>query len=42
MLINILLEEWDKILSSYTKKLVSSMDRRLKACVNAKGCLTKY
>ena len=42
MLKNILLEEWNKILSSYTEKLVSLMNRRLKACVNAKGCSTKF
>lgn len=42
MLKNILLEEWNKIPPSYTEKLVSSMNRRLKACVNAKGCSTKY
>ena len=42
MLKSILLEEWNKIPSSYTEKLVSLMNRRLKACVNAKGCSTKY
>ena len=35
MLKNILLEEWNKISSSYTEKLVSLVNRRLKSCVNA-------
>ena len=35
-------EEWLKIPSSYTQNLVSSMPRRLKSVIQAKGLHTKY
>lgn len=34
--------EWTKILPSVTQKLVSSMQRRLKAVIKARGNPTKY
>ena len=37
-----LLEEWSTIPSSYTAKLVNSMQRRLQAIIRAKGSPTKY
>lgn len=39
---NVLLKEWEKISSQDTYKLVSSMNRRLKAVVKAKNNQTKY
>ncbi|XP_053960388.1 uncharacterized protein LOC128864657 [Anastrepha ludens] len=35
-------EEWDKISSDYTAKLVESMNSRLKAVLNQKGYPTMY
>lgn len=35
-------EEWGKIDSTYTKKLVDSMPRRIQALISAKGLHTKY
>lgn len=42
MLKSVIMEEWQKISSDVTKKLVESMPRRLSAVIKAKGKSTKY